>query len=82
MTRRLHNWTYRDVTDFFREKGFRFIYELGGSHQAWGILDEKGESARLVEINFRHDSYPVGTLKDVICQSGIPEEAWIEWANS
>jgi hypothetical protein len=82
MTRRLHNWTYRDVTDFLRQKGFRFVYELGGSHQSWGTFDENGEPARLIEINFRHDSNPVGTLKDIVRQCGLPEEAWIEWANS
>lgn len=82
MTRRLHNWTYRDVTDFLKENGFSFIKELGGSHQAWGTLDEMGKPARLVGIDFRHGTYLVGTLKRIIHQSGIPEEAWIEWANS
>lgn len=82
MTRRLRNWTYRDVTDFLKENGFSFTKELGGSHQAWEALEKEDKPARRVEVTFRHNSYPVGTLKTMIQQSGISEKRWIEWANS
>ena len=82
MTRRLHNWTYRDVTDFLKENKFSFFEELKGSHQSWAKFGKDGEPETLVELNFRHDSYPVRTLKEIIRQSGIPEKAWIEWAGS
>ena len=82
VARRLHNWTYRDVTDFLRESGFSFLEELGGSHQRWGKRGENDEPDRFVEVSFRHDSNPVMTMKKMIRQSGIDEEAWIKWGSS
>jgi len=82
MTRRLNNWSFRDVKAFLKENDFMFLKELGGSHQAWIKYGENGEPDRRVEINFTHDSYPVKTLKTMIRQSGIPESEWIKWANS
>lgn len=81
MPRRLHNWSYRDVTDFLRENGFSFLKELGGSHQAWikrGV--EKGEDT-VVELNFTHASYCLQTLKMIIYDSRIREGEWIKWGN-
>jgi len=53
--------------------------ELGGSHQA----RIKGGSGRkpdtTVEVNFADHSYPVGTMKTMIRQSGIEEKLWIKW---
>lgn len=82
MTRRLHNWTYRDVTRFLKENGFRFFKELEGSHEAWIKLGDDGAPGRIVEVNFTHGSYPPGTLKTMIRQSGIAQGEWIKWANS
>jgi hypothetical protein len=70
------------VTDFLKENNFSFFEEMKGSHQAWVKLGKKGEPETFVELNFRHHSYPVGTLKDIIRQSGIAEADWIEWAGS
>src|ERR1035441_7838023 len=52
MTRRLRNWTYRDVTDFLREHGFRFFEELDGSHERWIKREEDDEPDRLLEGEF------------------------------
>jgi hypothetical protein len=71
-----------DVTDFLKENRFSFFEELKGSHQSWVKLGKKGESEKFVELNFRHDTYPVRTLKEIIRESGIPEKTWIEWAGS
>ena len=79
MPRRLHNWTYREVTHFLSENGFTFSKELGGSHQAWAKPGAEGEPDVEVELNFRHGSYPLGMLKTIIRQSSIPQERWIEW---
>jgi predicted RNA binding protein YcfA (HicA-like mRNA interferase family) len=82
MSKRLHNWIYRDVIKFLKENGFGFDRELGGSHEAWIKRGENGEPDRRVEINFTHGSYPVLTLKTMIRQSGIDAKEWIKWAGS
>jgi phosphatidate phosphatase APP1 len=80
MVRRLHNWSYSDVTDFLKENGFSFFKELPGSHEAWIKLGDNGEPDRIVEVNFTNRSYPVRTLKIMIRQSGIDHKEWIKWA--
>jgi len=82
MPRRLRNWSYREVTDFLREKGFRFHRELGGSHQAWIRRGLENEPDTILEINFTRRSYPLGTLKTIIRQSGIDEREWRAWAGA
>jgi predicted RNA binding protein YcfA (HicA-like mRNA interferase family) len=82
MVRRLRNWSYPEVIDFLKENGFYFLKERGGSHQAWIKRGENAEPDRIVEVNFRHDSYPIGTIKTMIRQSGIDEAEWIKWAGS
>ena len=82
MSRRLHNWNYRQVTDFLIKNGFYFDKELGGSHQAWVQRGDNGETSQRVEVNFTKQSYPVLTLKTMIRQSGIGAKKWIKWAGS
>jgi predicted RNA binding protein YcfA (HicA-like mRNA interferase family) len=82
MTRRLHNWMYREITAFLKENGFRFLEPLKGSHERWIKPGKKGEADKLVEVNFTHASYPLKTLKTMIRQSGIAEKEWIRWAGS
>jgi hypothetical protein len=82
MTRELHNGSYQHVTDFLKENGFSFFEELKGSRLAWIKLQDGGDPDRIVEISFRHDSYPEKTIKGIIRQSGIVEKEWIEWAGS
>ena len=82
MTRRLRNWTYRDVTDFLREHGFSFFEELDGSHERWIKRGENDEPDRLVEVNFNKKSYNTKTLKAMIRPSGIDQDEWIKWAGS
>jgi predicted RNA binding protein YcfA (HicA-like mRNA interferase family) len=82
MTRRLHNWKYRDAITFLKENGFSYFKPLKGSHQAWIKRGDKGEPDRIVEVSLPRDSYPILTLKTMIRQSGIPENKWIRWAGS
>jgi hypothetical protein len=82
MARRPHNWNYRNITDFLKSRGFSFSKELGGSHQAWIKKGCGGAPNKVVEINFTHRSYPPGTLKTIIRQSGIAEDEWITWTRS
>jgi len=80
MTRRLHNWTYRDVITFLREKGFHYSGPIKGSHEAWVKVGKTADLNRTVEVNFTHGSYPVKTLKTMIYQSGTDQDEWIKWA--
>jgi len=82
MARRLRNWSYSDVVRFLKENGFSFLKELRGSHEAWIKQAEKGKPDRIVEVNFTHKTYPVGTMKTMVRQSGIDEQNWILWAES
>jgi len=82
MTRRLRNWTYRDVTVFLKEHGFEYQKPLKGSHQAWFKAGKDGEPDRRVEVHLPHDSYRPKILKSMIWQSGIDETEWIRWASS
>jgi hypothetical protein len=82
--RRLHNWTYRNVTDFPKENGFVFLEELAGPHERWIKRSVNGEADQCVEINFIHGrkSYPERTLKTMVWQLGIDQKEWIKWAGS
>lgn len=82
MTRRLHNWSYRDVTQFLKEHGFVYHGPYFGSHELWAKLKDDGTPEREVEVNFTNSAYPIKTLKIMIYQSGIDEDEWIEWASS
>ena len=82
MTRRLHNWTYREIIAFLKENGFSFLEPLKGSHERWIKRGEHGEPDKIVEVNFSHSAYPPKTLKTMIRQSGIEVKEWIKWAGS
>jgi hypothetical protein len=82
MTRRLHNWSYDNVTDFLRENGFSFYKEVGGSHQAWIKRGEHEVPDRIVGMHFTSKSYLLGTMKRMIRESGIEQDVWIKWGNS
>jgi hypothetical protein len=82
MPRRLHNWSYKNVTDFLKLNGFRFYKEVGGSHEAWVKRGNEKNSNRIVGINFTSGSYPVGTMKRMIRESGVGEDKWVKWDNS
>jgi len=70
----LRNWTYKDVISFLKRKGFKFLQEREGSHEAWISQDKKF----VVEVNFIQGkkSYPPRTLETMIRQSGISKKEW------
>jgi hypothetical protein len=82
MSRRLHNWSYDNVTDFLKENGFAFYREVGGSHEAWIKRGEDKVPDKVVGMYFTHSSYSVGTMKRMIRTSGIEEDEWIKWSVS
>jgi len=80
MTRKICNWTYRNVTDFLAENGFSFSEALDGSGESWVKCARNGEPITFVEIPFNLAFYSKKKLQRMIRQSGIPEEKWMEWA--
>jgi len=82
MTRNIHNWTYRDVTQFLKEHGFAFYKPHKGSHQLWIKYGDDATPDRIVEVNYTTGSYPPKTLKTMIKQSGISQAEWVAWANA
>lgn len=82
MPRRIHNWSYDDVTAFLTENGFTFLCHLRGSHQRWIKRRENGEPDKTVEVNLTRRSYPPKTLKRMILASGIGITQWIAWTRS
>jgi hypothetical protein len=82
MSRRLHNWSYDNVTDFLKESGFTFYREVGGSHEAWIKYGKDEVPDRIIGMHFTHSSYSVGTMKRMIHACGIDEDEWIKWGGS
>jgi hypothetical protein len=82
MTRRLHNWSYANVTDFLKENGFSFYKEVSGSHQAWIKRGNDEVPDRVVGMHFTSKSYLVDAMKRMIRDSGIDEDVWIKWGSS
>lgn len=82
MARRLHNWSYENVTDFLKENGLNFYKEVGGSHQAWIKRGQDKGPDRIVGMHFTRGSYRVKTMKRMILQSGINESEWLKWSAS
>ena len=79
MARILHNWTYRNVTNFLKESGFDF-YEDMEHAQSWVKLGRNGEPDRFVEIKFIQEFYSSKAIQKMIRQSGISEDEWNKWA--
>ena len=83
MSRGLNGWSYSNVIDFLREKGFSFSEELEGSHEAWIRVDESGEEF-VVEVNVLQGgkTYSPRTIFTMIGQSGIDRREWRKWATN
>ena len=79
MTRKITNWTYRNVTDFLTENGFSFSEPSDNSVQVWVRLAKNGEPERFIGVPFANVYYTQKALSKIIRQSGIPEERWMEW---
>jgi hypothetical protein len=82
MPNRFRNWSYRNLTDFLREKGFSLFKEIGGSHQQWIKRSVDGKPDKILEIYFRHNAYPMKTIQTTARKSGIPEDEWLKWSGS
>ena len=82
MPRRLHNWSYKNVTDFLNENGFQFYREAAGSHEAWIKFGNHKVPNRIVGIKFTSDAYGIKSMKRMVKESGIDQDIWIEWGSA
>jgi len=75
MTRGVFNWTFYDVRNFLKDRGF-FLNHVEGSH--YFFLGTYKEKLRQVCVPF-HGSRAIDprTLKSIIRQSGISKEEWL-----
>ena len=74
MQRRLKNLSSDDVGRILRKAGFKLVRQHGSHLQYSAII--KGEKRRVTVIA-EWESYPLGTLKSMIAQSGLSEEEWL-----
>ena len=74
MTKRLTNWTFRDVESFLKENGFKLNY-TNASHYYY--VGYKNGILRNVCVPFHgQKSIKAITLKGIILQSGISQQEW------
>lgn len=74
MPKRLHNWTYRYVTNYLKIQGFQLNHTRGSHHFFVGYKNGK---LRNVCVPY-HGSIAIKsrTMKGIILQSGIKQQEW------
>jgi predicted RNA binding protein YcfA (HicA-like mRNA interferase family) len=74
MPNRLHNWAYKDVTDYLRGQGFQLNHTRGSHHY---FIGHKSGKLRNVCVPY-HGSVAIKprTMKGIILQSGIDTKEW------
>jgi predicted RNA binding protein YcfA (HicA-like mRNA interferase family) len=71
----MFNWTFDDVVDFLKEKGFRLNY-INASHYFY--VGSYKNVIRQVCVPFHgKTAIKPRTLKGIILQSGIPQKEWV-----
>jgi len=74
MPRGIRNWTYRDVASFLAGHGFMLHHTRGSHHY---FLGKVAGNMRQVSVQYHASkSIPLGTMKAIMRQSGIPENVW------
>ncbi len=77
MTRGVFNWTFHEVVNFLKDKGFRLNHTEGSHHFYIGIYNGK---TRQVCVQFHGTrALKPRTLKGIIAQSGIPKGEWMNY---
>lgn len=77
MTKKLVNWTFREIESFLKENGFT-LHHTNGSHFYYKG-SAKGD-IRNVCVPFHGNKEPIKprTVKGIIVQSGIPMDDWLK----
>jgi predicted RNA binding protein YcfA (HicA-like mRNA interferase family) len=74
MPRGVFNWTFDDVVDVLKSRGFRLIDVTGSHHHYAGVI---GGRHRLVQVPLHgRSALKPRTFKSVVTQSGIPLKEW------
>lgn len=76
MPKRLFNWTFKDVENFLKERGFRLNY-TNASHFYY-VGNYKGILRNVCVPFHGSQSIKPRTLKGIILQSGIDQEEWLK----
>lgn len=76
MTEKLKHWTYQNVTDFLKEKGFDYGGELADGMQMWITYLEHNGPDRIVEVKPISGFYSLKAMRTMIRRSGIDEKVW------
>ena len=75
MPRGLYNWTFKDVTNYLKAKGF-ILGHIKGSHYFYeGIID--GIQRQVCVPCHASIIISPDTIQSIIKQSGIPKKNWI-----
>lgn len=48
----LYNWTFKDVGDFLKQRGFSYFVDVEAIGAAWMNFRENGEPNCMVEVKF------------------------------
>ena len=70
------NWSFRDVVNFLKDRGFE-LRNTEGSHFFY-VKKTDGSSFQVCVPFHGGSSIKPRTLKSIILQSGIPKKEWME----
>ncbi|KKU66912.1 MAG: hypothetical protein UX89_C0018G0010 [Parcubacteria group bacterium GW2011_GWA2_47_16] len=76
MPRGLRNWTFKDVVNFLKNRGFVYSY-THGSHHFYFRPDKSKLSPVCVAFHGRR-AIKIWDMKSIVEQSGIPLKDWVE----
>ena len=74
MAGRLRRLTAKEVEDLLTRHGFEFVSQRG-SHRKWW---KRSNSVQVVVPIHSGKPLPIGTLRHILSQSGIPDREWRE----
>ncbi|MEK7596801.1 MAG: type II toxin-antitoxin system HicA family toxin [Patescibacteria group bacterium] len=75
MPRGVFNWTFYDVVNFLKSKGFRLNHTEGSHH--YFVTSQKGILKQVCVQFHGTKALKPRTFKGIIEQSGIPKEEWL-----
>ena len=75
----ISNWNYKNIKKFLKENDFYICKTKKGSHEFYKKIQKN--KTFLVNVNRTKKSFPQGTMKAMIRQSGIEEKIWRKFGN-
>jgi len=74
MTRGVFGWTYREVVDVLKEKGFSLNHTKGSHHFYVGTVE--GKLHQVCVPKHSNKAFKPRTFKSMVTQSGLPRDIW------